>query len=187
MIPMDNTHTTDASLLGRMAQGDPQALAVFYARHARPVFSLALAMLGDQTRAGDLTYEVFLLVWRSAGVSPPGASARAWVLRLTRNLAIDELLRAHRSLQGAPTLPDQVVQALPALPDLADTAVCQTLRDALAALPAAQREALLLAFFHGLSHQEIATRLQTSLGTIKACIRRALQTLCTQFQKGGTP
>jgi RNA polymerase sigma-70 factor, ECF subfamily len=184
---MDDTHTTDASLLGRMAQRDPQALAAFYARHARAVFSLALAMLGDQPCAGDLTHEVFLLVWRSAGVPPPGASARAWVLRLTRNLAIDELRRARRRLQRAPMLPDQVVQALPAPPDLAETTGCQTLRDALAALPAAQREALLLAFFHGLSPQDIATRLQTSLGTIQACIRRALQTLRTPFQKGEAP
>ena len=184
---MDNTHTTDASLLGRMAQGDPQALAVFYARHARPVFSLALAMLGDQTRAGDLTHEVFLLVWRSAGVSPPGAAARAWVLRLTRNLAIDALRRARRRLQEAPPPPDHVMHAFPTPPDLVETAGCQALRDALAALPAVQREALLLAFFHGLSPHDIATRLQTPLGTIKTCLRLALQTLRTQCQKGGTP
>jgi RNA polymerase sigma-70 factor (ECF subfamily) len=53
-------------------------------------------------------------------------------------------------------------------------------------LPAAQREALLLAFFYGLSHQEIAAQLQTPLGTIKARIRRALQVLRQQLQDKGT-
>jgi RNA polymerase sigma-70 factor (ECF subfamily) len=60
---MHDMHMTDAGLLGRIAQRDPQALEAFYARYARPVFSLALAMLGEQTRAADLTQEVFLLVW----------------------------------------------------------------------------------------------------------------------------
>ena len=58
-----------------------------------------------------------------------------------------------------------------------DAAERQAIREAIAALPAEQREALLLAFLHGLSHQAIATRLQTPLGTIKARIRRALQAL----------
>jgi RNA polymerase sigma-70 factor (ECF subfamily) len=74
------------------------------------------------------------------------------------------------------------LQMLPALPARTDPAERQAIRAAVDALPAAQREALVLAFFHGLSHQEIATRLQTPLGTIKARIRRALQTLLDQLQ-----
>jgi RNA polymerase sigma-70 factor, ECF subfamily len=67
---MDDAHSPDASLLARMAQRDPKALDLFYTRHARAVFSLALTMLGDHTRATDLTQDVFLLVWRSAGDVP---------------------------------------------------------------------------------------------------------------------
>jgi len=211
---MDDLHTTDVSLLGRIAQRDPQALEAFYVRYARPVFSLALAMLGDRTRAADLTHEVFLLVWRHAGVYQPSGSARAWVLRLTRNRAIDELQQDQRRPQATLLSRDDDWSALPrvcdggggsaassglfhfrptpgqrrpfpAPPEQADTVERQAIRAAIAALPAEQREALLLAFLHGLSHQAIATRLQTPLGTIKARIHRALQTLHKQFQEGG--
>ena len=184
---MNDTHMTDAGLLVRIAQRDPQALEAFYARYARPVFSLALAMLGDQTHAADLTQEVFLLVWRSAGAYQPGGSARGWVLRLTRNRALDELRRDKRRPQAAPTPPAYCWYTFNVPPGQADAAECQAIRDGIAALPSEPREALLLAFFHGLSHQDIATRLRTPLGTIKAHIRRALQLLRTQFQEGGTP
>ena len=179
---MDDAHPTDASLLARIGHRDPKALDTFYTRHARAVFSLALTMLGEHTRAADLTQEVFLLVWRSAGAYQPTGSARAWLLRLTRNRAIDELRRDRRRRANESTLPAQVFHALPAPLALADAAERQAVRDALAALPAEQRDALFLAFFQGLSHQEIATCLRTPLGTIKARIRRALQTLRQQLQ-----
>ena len=111
---MDDTPSTDASLLVRMAQRDPKALDTFYTRHARAVFSLALTMLGDHTRATDLTQDVFLLVWRGAGTYQPTGSARAWLLRLTRNRAIDELRRDRRRLASESTLPEQFFRALPA-------------------------------------------------------------------------
>src|SRR2546428_3967291 len=179
---MDDAHPTDASLLARMAHRDPKALDMFCTRHARAVFSLALTMLGAHTRATDLTQEVFLLVWRSAGTYQPTGSARAWLLRLTRNRAIDELRRERRRLAHASALPKQALHALPAPLALADAAERQAVRDALAALPTEQRDTLFLAFFQGLNHQEIATCLRTPLGTIKALIRRALQTLRQQLQ-----
>ena len=179
---MDDAHSTDMSLLARMAQRDSKALDTFYTRHARAVFSLALTMLGDRTRATDLTQDVFLLVWRSAGTYQPTGSARAWLLRLTRNRAIDELRRDRRRRASEAPLPEQCFEALPAPLALADAAERQAVRDALATLPAEQRDALVLAFFQGLSHQEIATCLRTPLGTIKARIRRALQTLRQQLQ-----
>jgi len=74
------------------------------------------------------------------------------------------------------------LHALPAPLALADAAERQAVRDALAALPPEQRDTLFLAFFRGLNHQEIATCLRTPLGTIKALIRRALQTLRQQLQ-----
>ena len=179
---MDDAYCTDASLLARMAQRDPKALDVFYTRHARAVFSLALTMLGEHARATDLTQDVFLLVWRGAGMYQPTGSARAWLLRLTRNRAIDELRRDRRRLASESMLPEQSFRALPAPLALADAAECQAVREALATLPAEQRDALFLSFFQGLSHQEIATHLRTPLGTIKARIRRALQTLRQQLQ-----
>src|SRR5205823_11603264 len=109
---MDDAHPTDASLLARMAHRDPKALDTFYTRHARAVFSLALAMLGEHTRATDLTQEVFLLVWRSAGAYQPIGSARGWLLRLTRNRAIDELRRDRCRRTNESTLPPQALHAV---------------------------------------------------------------------------
>ena len=148
---MDDAHSTDPSLLARIAQHDPKALDIFYTRHARAVFSLARTMLGEHARATDLTQEVFLFVWRRAGTYQPTGSARAWLLRLTRNRAIDELRRDRRRLANEAILPQQSFQALPAPLALADTTERQAVRDALATLPAEQRDALFLAFFQGLS------------------------------------
>jgi RNA polymerase sigma-70 factor (ECF subfamily) len=181
---MDDDPQIDATLLARIAQHDPQALDTFYARHAKPVFSLALAMLKDRTRAADLTQDVFLLVWRGASAYQPTGSARAWVLRLTRNRAIDILRYDRRHPQHELATPEQLLQSLPTPAVMADAAERQAVRDAVASLPADQREPLLLAFFQGLSHEEIATHLRTPLGTIKARIRRALQALRHQWQAG---
>ena len=178
---MDEASATDVSLLARMAQRDPQALDLFYTRHARAVFSLALTILGDHAQATDLAQEVFLLVWRSAGAYQPTGSARAWLLRLTRNRAIDEVRRARRHRARTAPLSAPLIQALPAPLALADAAERQAVREAVAALPTEQRDALVLAFFQGLSHHEIATCLRTPLGTINARIRRALQTLRQQL------
>ena len=90
---MDDAHSPDASLLTRMAQRDSKALDIFYTRHARVAFSLALTMLGDHTRATNLTQDVFLLVWRSTRAYQLTNSARSWLLRLTWNRTIDELRR----------------------------------------------------------------------------------------------
>jgi RNA polymerase sigma-70 factor (ECF subfamily) len=139
-------------------------------------------MLGNRARAADLTQEVFLLVWRHAGIYRPTGEPRAWLLRLTRNRAIDELRRERRRPQGNPALAEEVLRTTPAPFTVTDAVEHQEVREAVAALPEAQREALFLAFFHGLSHQEIATRLHMPLGTIKARIRRALQTLRQHLQ-----
>ena len=183
---MSETFPTDVHLLARIAQQEPRALEMLYERYATQVFSLALAMLRDRDQAADLTQEVFLLVWRHAAIYRPTGSARSWLLRLVRNRAIDEMRRARRRQPGRTSAP--VVLATHGTStgsELLDVIVQQEVRQAVAALPALHREALLLAFFHGLSHHEIAIRLQTPLGTIKARIRRALLTLRQQLLDKG--
>src|SRR4029450_6863947 len=140
---MDETLVTDASLLARIAQRDPQALEALYERHAKQVFSLALAILGNRVKAADLTQEVFLLVWRHAGIYRPAGEPRAWLLRLTRNRAIDELRRERRRPQGNPGLAEEVLQLIPAPSTIHESAEHQEVREAVTALPEAQREALL--------------------------------------------
>jgi RNA polymerase sigma-70 factor (ECF subfamily) len=99
-----------------------------------------------------------------------------------RNRAIDELRRMRRQQPLHMAMSDDTSsQHTAASAVVLDIFAQQEVREAVAALPALHREALLLAFFHGLSHQEISIRLQTPLGTIKARIRRALLTLRQQL------
>lgn len=183
---MSETLPTDVHLLARIAQREPRALEMLYERYATQVFSLALAMLRDRDQAADLTQEVFLLVWRHAAIYRPTGSARSWLLRLVRNRAIDEMRRARRRQLWRTAAPAELATHNTSLAsELLDVIVQQEVREAVAALPALHREALLLAFFHGLSHHEIAVRLQTPLGTIKARIRRALLTLRHQLLDKG--
>lgn len=174
---MDDSYHIDVSLLARIAQRDPQALEAFYVRHADKVYALARAMLRDQSRAADLTQEVFLLVWRQAGAYQPTGSARAWLLRVTRNRAIDYLRRDRRRLDGNQILAGELLTKAPALSEQTVYVEHQAVRKAVDDLPDNQRKVLLLAFFHGMSHQEIASHLEIPLGTVKARIRRALQAL----------
>jgi RNA polymerase sigma-70 factor, ECF subfamily len=179
---MSETFPTDVRLLALIAERDPQALELFYERYATQVFSLALTMLKDRDKAADLTQEIFLLVWRHAGIYRPTGSPRAWLLRLVRNRAIDELRRIRRQQPLHLSVSDDTSSHhTAASAALLDIFAQQEVREAVAALPALHREALLLSFFHGLSHQEISIRLQTPLGTIKARIRRALLTLRQQL------
>lgn len=178
---MEETSSIDAGLLARIAQRDAQALELLYERHAKQVFSLGLAMLHDREQATDLTQEVFLLVWRHAGAYRPSGTPRSWLLRLTRNRAIDELRRQRRRHQTLCSHDQDRLQTPPVPTALTFTVQQREVRQAVEALPDSQREALLLAFFLGLSHQEIATQLQTPLGTVKARIRRALITLRQRF------
>ena len=179
---MDEPVHTDVSLIARIAQRDAEALTAFYTRYGKHVFSLALAMLGDHARASDLTQEVFLLVWRAAGTYRPTGSPRAWLLRLTRNRVIDELRQQRRRFPSPDTSPASVLPAVLMRLESTDAGERHELRQAVQTLPEAQREALVLAFFLGYSHQEIATRLQVPVGTVKARIRRALLALRQHFE-----
>jgi RNA polymerase sigma-70 factor (ECF subfamily) len=174
---MDESLHIDVSLLAHIAQRDAQALEAFYLRHADRVYALAHSMLRDWARAADLTQEVFLLVWRNAGAYQPTGSARAWLLRMTRNRAIDYLRHDRRRSDGELILADEMLSNMPPLTEQTDHIERQAVRKAVENLPGHQREALFLAFFLGMSHQEIATHMDLPLGTVKARIRRALHVL----------
>lgn len=174
---MDASSHIDVSLLARIAQRDPQALEAFYMRHVDKVYALAHAMLRDGARAADLTQEIFLLVWRQAGAYQPTGSARAWLLRVTRNRAIDYLRRDRRHVDGNLILASEMLPKASVWSEQTAYIEQQAVRKAVDNLPDNQREVLLLAFFLGMSHQEIAAHLEMPLGTVKARIRRALQVL----------
>jgi RNA polymerase sigma-70 factor, ECF subfamily len=168
----------DQAAVARMAQGDHSALAELYDRNARLVFSLALRILQNRADAEDVVQEVFAQVWEQAGRYDTARGAvAAWMLTMARSRAIDRL----RSRSSRPETPSEarIVESL------ADATVRQdlqllsaeqveSLRGALTELPVAQRVALELSYYEGLTHAEIADRLSEPLGTVKTRIRQAI-------------
>jgi len=169
-----------ARLLAAMAQGDKGALAGLYDALARPLYSLAYRITGDAAEAQDVVQDVFLQIWHKAASYEPGrGSVFGWAATLTRNRAIDRVrMRKRRGELLAESA--QELQPAPsgATGDAAGSLWLQekagAVRAALGQLAPEQRQAIELAYYTGLTQQEIAGRLNEPLGTIKARIRRGL-------------
>jgi len=168
----------DHTTLERMARGDHEALAELYDRHSRLVYSLALRIIRDQGEAEDIVQEVFSQAWRQAGrYEARRGNVIAWLLNLTRSRAIDRL----RGRQSRPEAASDSLLAID-IPDLTlpvdeqlsleDRA--SRVRAAMKELSVLQRVAIELAFYEGLTHVEIAERLELPLGTVKTRIRQGL-------------
>jgi len=171
----------DRSALERMARGDQNALAELYDRHARPVYSIAHRILQDAADAEDVVQDVFSQAWRQASRYDAARGAvGAWLLTVARSRAIDRL-RAKRvrpdGVAGGKVVRDVLDPALLQDAQLLSTEQVERVRAALTELPDLQRSALELAYYEGLTHAEIAERLQEPLGTVKTRIRLAMQKL----------
>ena len=171
----------DRTALERIVRGDHEGLAALYDRHARPVYSLALRILQDQGEAEDIVQEVFSQAWRQAAQYDASRGAvAAWLFTLARSRAIDRL-RARRARPERTADDRQTASVIdPRVPpDLQILSAEQVrhVRAALDALPVVQRVAIELAYYEGLTHVEIAERLEQPLGTVKTRIRLALAKL----------
>jgi RNA polymerase sigma-70 factor (ECF subfamily) len=177
----------DAELVARVAGGDADALAVLYDRHGAACLALARAVTGAPDEAEDVVADAFGQLWRTAGrYDPARGSVAAWVVTVTRTRALDHLrARRRRTLAEERAASDLLAGSPLGGPpggavDPADPAVAEDagrVRRAVAALPAPQRDAILLAFFGGLTHTDVAGRLGEPLGTVKTRIRAGLQKL----------
>jgi RNA polymerase sigma-70 factor (ECF subfamily) len=178
------TATTDVELLGRIAAGDLGAVAVLYDRHASMLLGLALRIVRDRAEAEDVIHDAFVTVGDRAGqyVVERGAVG-AWLVTLVRNLSIDRTRRRDRRGAIARDViahdPETKMAATPVDPEaqLGAARERERVRHALAQLPEVQRTTLEIAFFEGLTYQEIAAREGVPLGTIKSRAARALAAL----------
>ena len=171
----------DRALVARIERRDADALARLYDRYAARVNGLAGRILGDTGEAEEVVQEVFLYVWRAASsFDATRGSVLAWLLVATRSRAIDKL-RSRRPGGKERLRPlDEVPEAASRenVEEGAEarewSALC---RSALGELPDDQRRALELAYFEGLTQQEIAARTKTPLGTVKTRMRLGLMKL----------
>lgn len=186
--PTGERAEVDAQLMARIARGDRDAFAELYGRFSGPLYGTALRILQDPAEAQDIVHDGFVAVWNKAATYEPGrGTAFSWALTLVRNRAIDRVRtrrRRNELLADAP-LADTEHLTTDAGPSGSDTAAtgdeARAVRAAVAALPAEQRRALELAFFGGLTQEQIAAQLREPLGTIKARIRRGLIKLRTSL------
>jgi RNA polymerase sigma-70 factor (ECF subfamily) len=176
-------------VLVRLADGELDALEELYDRYKTMAYSIAYRITNDPSLAEDVVQDAFLGAWRNAGRYIVGrGSVKTWLLAIVHHRAIDAVRRRRPTTElpdvelpppGALTLPDvwaEVVAVLDA----------DTVRVALDALSDVQREAIELAYFGGLTQQEIAERTATPLGTVKSRMRLGLLAMRRTLDGGST-
>ena len=163
-----------AALLRSCADGDRRAFRRLYELQSPRLYGLALRMMRQPALAADAVHDAFIQVWqRSARFDPARGAAEAWLTSLVRYRAIDILRRRAREQYGHER-EDEVDPSSDVLQQLGERAEGEALHRCLGELEEGQRKVVLLAFMEGLSHSELATRLQAPLGTVKSWVRRAL-------------
>ncbi len=184
------TSMIDPALLARVVTGDQQAFSQLYDHSSTLLFTLAVRILGNREEAAELLQDVYLEVWRKVSRYDVGRGTPiAWLVTLTKSRAIDRLrARASRGY-GATNQPESETAAQMADPGPSplETQADQELRTAVgtavAGLPQAQQQAIALAYYEGLSHNEIALRLNQPLGTVKTRIKLGMSKLRESLQQ----
>jgi len=158
--------------------GQAAAFEVIYDRHADAAFSLAYRMCGQRALAEDVVQETFLSLWRSGARYDRGrGSVRTWVLGVVHNRAIDALRRRTTRDRGLVTdegVTERLVAPERTEVEFARRDEAREIHDALGQLPNEQSRVIELAYFGGLTHVEIASMLDTPVGTVKGRMRLGL-------------
>jgi RNA polymerase sigma-70 factor, ECF subfamily len=165
----------DEELLGRVAEGNEQALSELYDRYSRVVYATGLRLLGDASLAEELVQEAFTNVWRAAAsFDAQRASFATWLYRLTRNRAVD----LDRRRRARPiSVGEEALGNVAAGPEPEASVNLWDVARALSRISDEQREVLRLAYFEGLSQREVSTRTGVPLGTVKSRTTAALKKL----------
>jgi len=178
--PQPQSISTDLALVTGLKSGDQGAMAELYDRYSSVVYAVALRVLGDAGAAEDVLQEVFLQLWRKpSAFDAARGSLASWLAVITRNRAIDSL----RKRRPETEIEDVVLSVTPDLAgDAERSRAAEKVRGVLAGMAAAQRSALEMAYWEGMSHSEIAEKTGEPLGTVKTRIRAGLIALRKAFQ-----
>jgi len=186
-----SSRLSDEVLASRAARGDSAALETLYDRHASTVLGLALKIIADRAAAEDILQETFWRVWKSADTfQPQRGSFTSWLFRIARNLAIDMYRRHSVRPQAVPNgeAGESVLDQTPD-PDMDVANQAQAamenkqVRTAMMSLSGVQRQVIEMAYFHGMTRQEIAEATGEALGTIHTRARLALQKLREELER----
>jgi RNA polymerase sigma-70 factor (ECF subfamily) len=168
---------SDEGLVRRILSGDEVALGLLYERYGGRVYSVARRILNDDGAAEEVLQDIFHQLWRAAAsFDTTRGSLAGWLLVMARNRSIDRLRRR------TPAVEEEIAATLHGTAvDIESFTVrnemAERVRAALQALPEAQRAAMELAYFEGLTQSEIAKRTGEPLGTVKTRLRTALAAL----------
>ena len=174
---------TDERLMAMLQERDPVALEYLYDRHSAIVKSLGMKVVHNEAEAEDLLQEIFMEIWnRAAGYDPAKGKPLGWIVTLARRRAIDRLRKCQSHCRAEDHLKLEVEQHPDAWTtdpdeDFAMADIRQMLNNLLRTLPEAQRQAIDLAFYKGMSQREIAAHTGIPLGTIKTRLELGLKKL----------
>jgi len=168
----------DATLMQQLLRRDVSAFEQLYERHSRIVYSLVLRILRQGTTAEEVVQDVFLQLWRNSARYDLSRPFVPWLLTLARNRALDNLRLKSERQRRREEQTEEFPQIATAAPEyeksLDEKRRAERVRSLMSSLPAAQKKAIELAYFEGLSHSEIAASLHEPLGTVKSWIRNGL-------------
>lgn len=163
-------NVTDELLIGALKEGDREALGRLFDRHYDEVFGFAERMLADPHAAADAAQDAFLRVLRYGDSFGGRSSFRGWILRVVRNVCLDQIEQHRRRREADDALPPSDPVQPAGIPDPR----IPLLHEALAALPPTRRDVLVLRRFHGLSYAEIGEICGISEGAARVRAHRAL-------------
>lgn len=175
--PASATDDADRDVLSRVVSGELDALEELYDRYRTMAYSIALRITAEPALAEDIVQEAFLGAWRNAGRYAEGrGSVKTWLLSIVHHRAIDAIRRRRPTteLPGREAVPPPALTVPDIWPEVAGKLLRLEILAALRTLSDVQREAIELAYFGGLTQQEVAARTATPLGTVKSRIRLGL-------------
>ncbi|MDQ6765656.1 MAG: sigma-70 family RNA polymerase sigma factor [Verrucomicrobiota bacterium] len=173
----------DSELLRQTARGNHESLAELYGRYSGVLLATAFRVLNNAKDAEEVVQEAFVQIWEKASVYDSGrGKPLTWAMTLTRNKAIDRLRRVQRRHRLQEEIEEEAqiwdrMQERDSSDEAASNETNDIVRSAVIQLSPDQRRAIELAFFSGMTQQQIAEKLDEPLGTVKARIRRGLMKL----------